>query len=75
MVPFPISVESGVVEPNELQLLQCVYDEYCLQPEASRDRERANEFAKNLVVAFKVGIRNPELLRRMATPWRGQLAG
>jgi hypothetical protein len=71
MVPFPISVEPGIVEPNELRLLQGVYEEYC--SDASRDR--ADEFAQNLVVAYKVGIRNPELLRRMAMPWRGQLAG
>lgn len=75
MVPFPISVEPGTVKPQELKLLQRVYDEYCVLSDASGNRERANAFAQNLVVAYKLGIRNPELLRRAAMPWSGQMAG
>jgi hypothetical protein len=73
MAPFPISIETGMMEPNGLNLLQGVYDEYCRLPDTSPDRERAHVFAQNLVVAYKVGIRNPELLQRMALPWRGQM--
>ena len=73
MAPFPTLIETETIEPNELKLLQVVYDEYCRLPDTSRDREQV--FAENLVVAYKAGIRNPELLQRMALPWRCQMPG
>ena len=75
MDPLPKLIEMETIEPNELKLLQDVYDKYCRLPDTSRDREWAQVFAQNLVVAYKVGIRNPELLQRMALPWRGQMPG
>lgn len=57
----------GVVDPDELFLLQKVFDEVCRVKNISPDGERAADCARRIFALYEAGIRDPQELREMLT--------
>lgn len=54
-----------VVEPEELDLLQGIFQEICNQRGISKGSETATQLASDLIHLFQTGIRDPQKLQAM----------
>lgn len=57
----------GVIDPDELSLLQKVFDEVCRDGNIDPDGERAADCARRIFALFQAGIRDAQKIRAMLT--------
>ena len=59
--------DPGIFTPEDLSLLQEVFDEVCRTLHVATDGHEAEAIAKQLILAFRTGIWEKEILFRMLT--------
>ena len=58
--------QNGIMEPAELADLRLVFDDVCRRNKTARETEAAQTTARKLFAAYRAGVRDRELLMRLA---------
>ena len=58
--------QNGIMEPAELADLRLVFDDACRRSKTARETEAAQTTARKLFAAYRSGVRDRELLMRLA---------
>ena len=61
-----LASQTGIMEPEELAELGQVFDDVCRRSKTARDTEVGQTTARQLFTAYRAGVRDRELLMRLA---------
>jgi hypothetical protein len=72
MLSSRAAIQRGIMEPEELADLDKVFKYACRMNKTPPDTEAGKITAKRLMTAYRQGVRNTAVLRRLATSWTAQ---